>query len=56
MAWRRPGDQCWLVYRRIYASLGLSQLSSQAWNLIINVFADVLSPTDKSPLAGTALT
>ena len=34
MAWRRPGDkplssQWWLLYRRIYASLGLNELRSE---------------------------
>ena len=30
MAWRRPGDldQWWLVYWRIYASLGLNELKA----------------------------
>ena len=30
MAWRRPGDKVlwWLVYRRMYASLGLNELNT----------------------------
>ena len=43
MVWRRPGDkplslnQWWLVYRRIYASLGLSELSTVALSYYIYI-------------------
>ena len=43
MAWRRPGDkpylnQWWLVYWRIYASLGLNELTHSYWWPIVVYF------------------
>ena len=46
MAWRRPGDnhylnQWWLVYWRIYASLGLNELTSHISKVSVIKFVNV---------------
>ena len=61
MAWPHPGDnplsEPMMVYRRIYASMGLNELSAVytcIWDLklVITVLADDLAPTGAGSSAG----
>ena len=47
MSWRRPTNQWWLVYRRIYVSLRLSELNDKP-NLVLVPLTDAYHlPMDK---------
>ena len=48
MAWRRPGDnhylnQWWLVYRRIYASLSLNELTHLPLDKVVVILQTIFS-------------